>query len=118
MQRESRTARIIRFDTIVQVVCEHLQIRSDQVVGRSRKRLLVLARSMVLYLTRQLTRMSYPEIATALGRNSHSTIVTAVARIKQQLLEDGSVTYLLPDGSDSLSLQEMVHRLRYKIERA
>ena len=106
-------------------------------LGAGRQRHVVLARSLAIYLARQLTSMSYPEIAAAMGRNSHSTIVTAARRIERQLEaggEDATVTVpsaeavadrrnghprrMTPANSHSLALHELIDRLRYAIERA
>ena len=118
MQRQNKPARIIRFDTIVDTVCEHLQVRRDHALGKSRKRLLVWARSLIVYMTRQMTQMSFPEIAHAMGRSSHSTIVTAVSRIEKELKGNGATTLPLPDGTSSLPLVELVQRLHYRIDHA
>jgi chromosomal replication initiator protein len=118
LQKQSRPARVIRMDTIVDAVCEQLQVRSEHVLGKSRKRLLVWARSLIVYLSREMTHMSYPEIAKAMGRSSHSTIVTAMSRISRELAENGATTIPLPDGTTSLPLSELVQRLHYRVDHA
>ncbi len=77
--------RPVRVETVLEVVAEEIGVSTEQILGRGRHRLIVLARSLTIYLTRQLTSMSYPEIAAALGRNNHSTVITAAQRMQQQL---------------------------------
>ena len=52
--------RPIRFNTIVKAVCARLGVEASQLAGSSRHKFLVLARSLSLYLARELTTMSYP----------------------------------------------------------
>ncbi len=81
----SRPTRPVRFQTILQTVCEALGVEPADVRGKSRHRRIVLARSLAAYLARQLTTMSFPELARALGKGNHSTIITASRRIENQI---------------------------------
>lgn len=69
------------------LVCAELNVELSEVLGRGRHRLVVLARSMAALLSRELTTMSYPEIARALNRKNHSTVVTACQRLRRQMEE-------------------------------
>ncbi|MDX1565135.1 MAG: helix-turn-helix domain-containing protein, partial [Phycisphaeraceae bacterium] len=75
----------IRLELIVRTVCESLGVETNKVYGPSRHRRIVLARSIAIYLARQLTTLSYPELARALNRSNHSTIVTAAQRVERQM---------------------------------
>jgi len=75
----------VRLDHIIDVACRTLNVERAQIMSKSRHRRIVLARSIAIYVARQLTTMSYPELARALGRSNHSTIVTAAQRIKEQI---------------------------------
>ena len=110
--------RVVRFDTILAVVTEQLGISRAQVLGGGRHRHVVLARSLVSYLTRELTAMSYPEIAAALGRKSHSTILSATHRIEDRLARQPHDVIKLPHTGEQVKLSELVERLRYEIGRA
>lgn len=70
---------------IVDVVCEELSVEPRQVMDRCRHRRVVLARSLVIHLARQLTTLSYPELARGLSRPNHSSIITAHQRISKQI---------------------------------
>ncbi|QNN21418.1 ATP-binding protein [Planctomycetales bacterium ZRK34] len=70
---------------IVDVVCEELSVEPKQVFDRCRHRRVVLARSIVIHLARQLTTLSYPELARGLSRPNHSSIITAHQRIGKQI---------------------------------
>jgi chromosomal replication initiator protein len=77
--------RPVRLDHIIHAVCDGLAVERAQLMTRSRHRRVVLARSIAIYLARQLTTLSYPELAAALGRPNHSTIVTAAQRVEEQI---------------------------------
>ena len=46
-----------------------------------------MARQIAMYLTRQLTSHSYPDIGSQFGGKDHSTIIHAIRKI-ERLLED------------------------------
>lgn len=86
--RGFRPRKPIRVDRISDEVCRTLRVEADELMGRGRHRRVVLARTLVAHLSRTLTTLSYPEIARAMGRPNHSTIVTACQRFGRQLAAD------------------------------
>lgn len=108
-----RPRRPVRFETILSTVTAHLGVPVQQVTGRSRHANVVLARAMTIHLARQLTSMSYPEIAAALGRPNHSTVITAAQRVTKQLAADEPMVLTgVPDGPLALRPSELVEQLR------
>ncbi len=110
-----RPAKPVRVKLIAQVVCEELGVELSELLGNSRHRLVVLARSMTAVLSRDLTTQSYPEIARAMSRRNHSTIVTAYQRT-QQSIRRGEVR----DAGSSLGVMhigELRDRLREEVLR-
>lgn len=82
--------RPVQLDAIKSAVCQELGVEPADVLGKSRHRLVVLARGLIAFLARQLTTCSFPEIARALGRRNHSTIVAAARRIEARLAWESS----------------------------
>ena len=80
----------VRLGEIINCVCERLGIEPDELLGRGRHRRVVLARSLVVHLARELTTLSFPEIARGLGRENHSTVHTAARRIERELEQSES----------------------------
>jgi chromosomal replication initiator protein len=80
--------RPVAFETLRDVVAEELCISVNQLTGSSRQKQVVLARSVLVHLARDLTSMSFPEIARAMGRSNHSTTITAAKRMQRQLDAD------------------------------
>ena len=59
----------------------------EDLCGKSRRRPLVTARQIGMYVMRELTDFSYPRIAEAFGGRDHTTVMYAVDKIKQQMTE-------------------------------
>jgi chromosomal replication initiator protein len=75
-----------------------------------RTRTISLARRLVALFARRYTRMSYPEIGRALGKN-HSSIVLAVQHMERSLREEGEFTWLTPAGDKSMRASKVVELL-------
>jgi chromosomal replication initiation ATPase DnaA len=58
-----------------------------------------------------LTTHSYPEIARALGRDTHSAVHTAAKRLGQMVTDDARVA------SGNESVREVVDQLRHDLAR-
>jgi chromosomal replication initiator protein len=59
----------------------------EDLCGKSRRRPLVTARQIGMYVFRELTDYSYPRIAEQFGGRDHTTVMYAVDKIKQQMTE-------------------------------
>jgi chromosomal replication initiator protein len=110
----------IRLADIVGQVATRLGVDRDDVLGTSRHRRVVLARSLVVHLAREMTTQSFPEIARGLGRDTHSTAHTAAKRVEQMLadgerVETGDPSLAGPDGRTPL--KELLAQLRHDIAR-
>lgn len=103
----------VRYDTVLNVVCEYFALPPAQVTSRIRRQHVVFARSLLIHLVYELTPMSYPEIAAAMGRPNHSTIATAAKRIKQQLRDNKPV--LVPGQSREIKPTDLLDQLRRQV---
>ena len=113
VEGEQMPCRAISFDKVLNTVVGQLGATRSQVLGHSRHRHVVLARSLAIYLSRQLTSMSYPEIAAAMGRRTHSTLVTSVQRVEQWLQEPSLWT--LPVSGEQLCMADLLARLKQAV---
>ncbi|MCW5757765.1 MAG: ATP-binding protein [Phycisphaeraceae bacterium] len=90
-EASSNKAGPIRVETVIEVVCKSIGVGHAEFVGRGRHKRVVLARALVSHISRQLTTASYPEIASAMGRPNHSSIITAHRRIEKQIHDEDRV---------------------------
>ena len=60
---------------------------TDELCGHSRRRPLVIARQVSMYVFRELTDYSYPAIAKEFGGRDHTTVIHAVEKISNLIKE-------------------------------
>lgn len=113
----SARRRSVSVQLIASEVCAELGVEEGELQGSGRHRRVVLARSLTAYLCRRLTNKSFPEIARAMGRPSHSTIVTACKRIEGQI---GSMERVRvhDDSPAETTLQDLTDKLTHAIAQA
>lgn len=74
----------VTFELIAEKVCEHYNIDTDLIYGKSRKREISDARQIVMYLAKKMTQLSSTNIGTRLSRN-HATVLHACKTIEERL---------------------------------
>ncbi len=73
-----------KFDLTVQVVSEHFQIAPSVLNSASRKQTTVLARSLAIFLAREVFAFNYSTIGEFFSGRDHSTILHAHKKISKQ----------------------------------
>ncbi len=79
--------RIITPDLILEMTCTRFAFSLEEIKGKSRRRPLVGARQVAMYVMRMLTDLSYPAIAREFGGRDHTTVIHAVDKISTQMQE-------------------------------
>jgi chromosomal replication initiator protein len=79
--------KLITPDMILEAVATNYGLSVDELVGPRRARPLVTARHVAMYLVRNLTDYSYPSIGKVFGGRDHSTCISAVEKISDQMKE-------------------------------
>ena len=74
-------------DVILSRTSEMYGFSIDELIGGSRRRPLVTARQISMYIFRELTELSYPAIAKEFGGRDHTTVIHAVDKISQLMAE-------------------------------
>jgi chromosomal replication initiator protein len=77
----------------------------------------VLARSVTSFICRKLTTLSFPEIARAMGRGNHSTVITAHRRIERDLPKKDTLSADLAPAHAGCTLMELIDALSKQIVR-
>ncbi len=83
--------REITADLIMTVVAEFFDMGLDDLCSDSRTRQLVNARQVAMYLVRELTDMSFPQIGKAFGGRDHSTVMHAKDKIANLMKEKHTI---------------------------
>jgi chromosomal replication initiator protein len=74
--------RLITAKVIVEATAEMFGFSVEELQGKSRRRPLVTARQVGMYVCRELTDLSYPAIAREYGGRDHTTVIHAVEKIR------------------------------------
>jgi chromosomal replication initiator protein len=82
-----RQPRRITAQQILKVTSDHFGFDVDELCGPSRRRPLVMARQISMYVFRELTDFSYPAIAREFGGRDHTTVIHAVEKIAKLMKE-------------------------------
>lgn len=104
-----RAARPVRIDAVIAHTCAALAVDTTDLAGKTRHPRVVMARAIITHLARQLTTLSYPEIARAIGRPNHSTVITAFQRFAKQLVVDGPIE--APGAPEARTLTVLVRQI-------
>jgi chromosomal replication initiator protein len=78
-------------EAIQREVASYFEVKLHDLKGPKRHRAVAHPRMIAMYLTRQLTSMSFPEIGSRFGGKDHSTIISAVRKIEKKIAEDPSL---------------------------
>jgi chromosomal replication initiator protein len=95
--------RSLTVERIQEIVSEFYRVQPNELRGPGRSKNLNMARQVAMYLSRELTKLSLPQIGTLFGDRDHTTIMHGHNKIKEQLPKD---TRLEQD------LQTLMERLR------
>ncbi|MDX1426830.1 MAG: helix-turn-helix domain-containing protein, partial [Salegentibacter mishustinae] len=85
----------ITIDIITKNVCNHLGVAENKIRDKTRKKEIVLARQIAMYLSKELTKSSLKTIGLHFGGRDHSTVIHACNTIEQQKFKDKSLNELL-----------------------
>jgi chromosomal replication initiator protein len=83
----TKCSRVITPQVILEETAKMFGWTIDDLCGRSRRRPLVTARQIGMYVFRELTDYSYPQIAREFGGRDHTTVMHAVEKITDQMAE-------------------------------
>jgi len=73
---------------VVKIVGEHYKIEEASIYEKTRKKEIVKARQVVMYLLREDFNVSYPLIGQKLGGKDHTTVIHSCLKIKADLKSD------------------------------
>ena len=99
----SITPKVNTVEKIRDIVCEYFTLSVEAISTKSRKREVVQARQIAMYLSKQHTKNSLASIGEAIGQRDHATVLHA-CRIVTDLMET--------DKNFRVSVQEIEQRLK------
>ncbi|MCU0826878.1 MAG: chromosomal replication initiator protein DnaA [Tabrizicola sp.] len=83
--------RKLTIEEIQRKVAEHYNIRLSDMIGPKRLRTIARPRQVAMYLAKQLTPRSLPEIGRRFGGRDHTTIMHGVRKIEELMATDSQL---------------------------
>lgn len=82
----------ITVDDIINTVCQHFNLETAAIHTKSRKREVVQARQIAMFLAKQYTELSMAKIGALIGHKDHATVLHACKTVKEQKEVDKSLS--------------------------
>ena len=73
---------------VVKIVSEHYKLEEASIYEKTRKKEIVRARQVVMYLLREDFNVSYPLIGQKLGGKDHTTVIHSCLKVKNDMKTD------------------------------
>lgn len=87
--------KIITAEEIQRVVAERFHLKQAEMRSKKRTKTIVQPRQITMYLCRELTSLSFPEIGRHFGGKDHTTVMHACRQIDKRLDADASFKQLV-----------------------
>ncbi|MDZ3830604.1 MAG: chromosomal replication initiator protein DnaA [Sphingopyxis sp.] len=81
----------ITIDEIQRAVCAHYRLDKSEMASKRRVRTIARPRQVAMYLAKELTPRSYPEIGRRFGGRDHSTVIHAVRTVEALRVADSEL---------------------------
>ncbi|MHB1294772.1 MAG: chromosomal replication initiator protein DnaA [Anaerolineae bacterium] len=81
----------ISMDEIVNAVAAYYEVSTEEILGQRRTRCIAVPRQVVMFLTRDLTDMSLPQIGQFLGGRDHTTVMHGCDKISALFEKDDTI---------------------------
>ncbi|HLK54671.1 MAG TPA: chromosomal replication initiator protein DnaA, partial [Candidatus Angelobacter sp.] len=96
-------ARKITIDAIQKAVAEQFGLRVIEIKAKSNSRAIVFPRQIAMYLAKQMTEASLPEIGRQFGGKHHTTVMHSIDKIEEQRQVDKDLNRLLNKLTETLN---------------
>jgi chromosomal replication initiator protein len=96
-------ARKITIDAIQKAVAEQFGLRVTEIKAKSNSRAIVFPRQVAMYLAKQMTEASLPEIGRQFGGKHHTTVMHSIGKIDEQRQSDKDLNRLLNKLTETLN---------------
>ncbi len=93
----------ITIDSIIRAVAERHSLQPSQLKLKSNERKIAYPRQIAMYLTKELTNASLPEIGRAFGGKHHTTVLHSVQKIESLRQRDGDLNRSIHSLIDALN---------------
>jgi len=96
----------ITIDDIVKVISKEMNIKLSDIKSKKRTKDVVAARRISIYLTRNLTPNSMPQIAVYFGMKDHTAVSHAMKKINELVQDDENFKVLMEEFSNKITSEQ------------
>ncbi len=89
--------RVISIDSVVKMVSDYYNLNEQVIYEKTRRKEIVRARQIIMFVLREDFNESYPSIGAKLGGKDHTTVIHSYEKIKSELLHDAHLMKELED---------------------
>ncbi len=87
--------RAITIEIIQKFVSDYYQLKHGELKSRNNSKSVATPRQIAMYLCKNLTKASLPEIGKSFGGKHHSTVIYSIRKIENQRQRDGAFNTLI-----------------------
>ena len=106
---------VVHSSDITETVARYFDVSPADIHSAKKDRLISLARSYCMYMTRKLTKMSFPEIGKTLGNKNHATVILACRKIEEALESNQRMKWKSSNGFRNASAKDILQELMEQI---
>ena len=87
----------VTIDKVQRVVCDYFNITRDDLLSKTRKRQIVQARQIAMYMSRSLINCSLSTIGAEIGGKDHATVLHACTTVNDLMSTDKTFKQYITD---------------------
>lgn len=95
--------RVITIEDVQEAVATRFHVKIHDLKSKRRTKTLVYPRQIAMYLSRELTNASYPEIGRDFGGKDHTTIIHAWKQVEKGLEKDNTLQTTVESLKDEIA---------------
>ena len=94
-------AKAVTIDTIQRFVSDYYQLKVGDLKSRNNSKSVAMPRQVAMYLCKNLTNASLPEIGRSFGGKHHSTVIHSLKKVEERRKRDGDFNSLMKNFLES-----------------
>jgi chromosomal replication initiator protein len=92
----------ITMDSVLRAVADHFQLQPAQLKQKTNTQKIVFPRQIAMYLIKELTHSSLPEIGRLFGNKHHTTVLHSIHKIDELRQKDADLNRLIHNVIDAI----------------
>ena len=99
--RENKNTVISPTD-IIEHVARYYKCAPDLLTGQKRVRDVVFPRQVAMYIIREITNLSLPDIGKEIGGKNHTTVLYSIRKVEEAMSSDPSTAKIVTELIDNI----------------